>query len=184
MAKVFKEVSMSRFIRGSLGALAIAMAVFAVEGPVRAVSIIAQPPCVTIGAICLQFFDASGAIPVIRSFTFKMAVPGDALVNFQGTVHCENLGGSVVLVDLAGQIVQSATAVPVYTRPGGIRSAVVLPVATTLTFSQTMNYSVSRKISYGSAGNKAVFFNIARLRMDASSVCRVFTAAFNVITVP
>lgn len=175
-------------IRGYLAAIVLATAMLPVAKPAQAASIAAQGPCVLTDGLCMSFTDSSGEIPTVRGFAFDMPVAGSALVNFQGMVQCYNPVSTVSVIDLVGQIVTTAAAVPDPTAPGGIHSSNVLPpftnVPSATTYSLTTNFSTTRKLAYNTAGTKRVFFRIARARMDGGSKCRVFSAAFNVITVP
>lgn len=177
---------MTRFFR-VIGACLLGFALSPLlTAPANAVNAVAQGPCPYTSGRCL-FFSVSSPPPVIRSFVFNMPAAGKALVRFDGTMQCAVTSGvaNQDVIDLASQIVTAATAVPVYTGPGGNRHAMRLDqAADSFGPSAAVNLAASRLIPYASGGNKIVHFKITILRMDNGTFCNVLAAAFSVITFP
>jgi hypothetical protein len=153
-------------------------------GAAAAATIKSQEPCVTLGGFCI-FFDQDDPIPVVRSIRFDAPGPGVASVTLHGSMACSNLAepGNDRVIDLASQIVKSADAPPDPNGPGGLRHALVL-FSNTAGVTDSFNLASTRDFKIGKAGVQRYYFKIDRLRMDASTSCYVFNAAFSVLFVP
>lgn len=147
----------------------------------------AQNPCVPVVGgdhFCLTFTNAD-PIPVIRSFTFTAPSAGRALVTFHGALFCANFHTTnSSVVDLASQIVTSATAVPAYEGRGGLRHRIRFVPGTPVAKSDTFNLASTLAVSFAAAGPKTFHFKLASLRMDESTSCFVYNAAFTIVFTP
>jgi len=145
----------------------------------------AQPPCSHASGFCLKFRD-SDPLSVVRSYGFTLPAAGRAQVIFDGTMQCENqafsMGTNFGVVDLISQIVPTTTEAVSHTGSSGGR--VALRLESGGSFSTSLNLHSMRTIAYTSGGPKTVYFRLARLRMDAGTVCYVHSAAFSVTFVP
>lgn len=156
--------------------------------PVTAAGITAQGPCLYTNGYCAEFTEFSSSVPLIRSYSFSMPGAGKAMVRFDGTMQCSVSASldNMDVIDLTSQIVTNAADVPDYTKPGGGRYAFRInkPNAETWESSVPVNLASSRTLVFTSGGTKTVHFKLVRNRMDPYTRCRVFTAAFTVITLP
>jgi hypothetical protein len=171
-------------LRGVGLTTAILTCLVGLAGPASAAALIKkQAPCVIQAGFCTGF-SAGGVIPVIRSFSFNAPSAGTASVSFHGSMLCTSSSNKdPQVVDLASQIVTSSGAEPNPNGPGGLRHAVVLlPVVTGTT--DTVNLASTRVLAIGGAGPRTFHFKLSKLRMDPSTACIVYNAAFSVIFVP
>lgn len=156
--------------------------------PAIAAGVVAQGPCTYALDRCLLFFNDTSPIPVVRSFTFNMPGAGKVVVRFDGTMQCVvNLHtNDQDVIDLAGQIVTTAAALPNYKAAGGARYGmrINVPNADPYDSSIAVNLAASRTITYGSGGSKTVYYKLTQLRMDPATYCVVYSAAFTVMTFP
>lgn len=151
-------------------------------GVAAAAVIVKQAPCVTPDGYCVRFF-AGDPIPLIRSFTFNAPSAGTASVTFHGTMVCTHHDNAIAVVDLVGQIVGSAGAVPNASGPGGSRYSIVMVESIDGT-ADTFNLASTRVMPVGSAGPRTVYFKLRAVRMDVNTDCIVYNAAFSVIFIP
>ena len=177
---------MNRFLRvlGSLCTLALPL--IAAPGSARsAAKIFTQSPCTVSGGPCKSFYFGD-PIPVIRGFSFTLPSAGTAEVTFHGSAVCSSSESTDRVVDLASQIVTTPTAAVNANGPGGLRHALVLKdeVEHDFSSSDTFNLASTRVITYTSGGNKAVYFKMARSRMDARTACTIYNATFSVTFIP
>src|SRR5262245_56995066 len=165
--------------------LSVAICLIGLIGFCRFVSagiIESQEPCAGPDGYCLEF-SAGETIPVIRTLDFNAPSPGTAAVSFHGSAYCLKTGSlEDKIVDLVTQIVGSPTETPVPTGPGALRMAVVLKDASnhTLNTSDTLNLASTRVFAFATAGIQQFSFKIEPLKMDASTSCFVYNAAFTV----
>jgi hypothetical protein len=166
------------------GIAAVLLGLFLFMGPAEAApKIFTQGPCASGNLKCKTFF-AHSPIPVIRSFSFTAPRAGVAQVTFQGTLTCTNSTGVESIVDLAAQIVGSKTAVASANGAGGAHHGVVLPRVgpdATQTPTVEINLASTRTITYPTGGKKNLYFRITKLRMDPTTACDVYSAAFTVL---
>jgi hypothetical protein len=150
-----------------------------------AANIVSQPPCTSGSGYCLQF-QAGNPIPVIRSINFNAPSAGKAAVTFHGSMVCSNGSVTDKVVDFATQIVFRSTDTPVVDGPGGMRQAIVLKDSSDHTFNTTdsLNLASTRYVTFTAAGRRTFYFKIVPLRMDASTSCVVYNAAFTVLFLP
>jgi hypothetical protein len=154
------------------------------SGQADAATIKEAPVCKKGGDICL-LFGYSGAIPVVKSFTFNAPRAGTALVSFHGSMQCLNnsaTAGDTGVIDLTAQIVNDATP-PSYQEPGGLRITMRLPPGGTVDYSLPVNLGSSRVIAL-TAGAHTFSFKIVRNRMDFNTDCTVYNGNFTVVFVP
>lgn len=169
-------------------ACALAVASMPALSPAQTV-VRAQGPCTPVTGQSYCFvFDANDPVPVVRAFTYTVPGPGRAVVSFHGAMFCGggfNSAGEVI--DLVSQIVSNAGTVPSLTGPGALRHATRLASSNATGgygLSTTFNLASTRVFALPSAGTRTVYFKLDRLRMDASTDCTVYNAAFTVVFVP
>jgi hypothetical protein len=158
--------------------------------PARSAAVIsAQGPCtvsVDQAGSCLAFnYNFPPDIPIVRTYSFTAPSAGKAEVTLHGTLYCSAGGGIAAVVDLTSQIVTHSTDVPQVNGAGGLRQAMVFPAGPgSQNLSMTFNLASTRALTYSTGGKKTVYFKIARARMDPTTACFIYNAAFTVAFIP
>lgn len=149
--------------------------------------IAAQAPCATPDGWCKTFDGPNPTIPTIRTFSFNAPSRGKAAVTFHGSLYCQSFSfDNPKNIDLATQIVTTATAVPNAQGPGGLRFAQVMqPEPSKAGFpSDTFSLASTRIVPIAAAGRQTYYFRITPLLMDNETACYVYNAAFSVVFIP
>jgi hypothetical protein len=122
----------------------------------------------------------------VRKFTFSLPSAKTVLVMFHGSLVCAEGGLPIEdkVVDVATQI-RTDTLAADANGPGGLRHAVVLKdtLDNINRTTDTFNLGSIRAITFPSSGSKTVRLMLTRLRMDPTTSCLVYNAAFTV-TIP
>jgi hypothetical protein len=144
-----------------------------------------QAPCVSAPFNwCLQFaFDAP--LSTVREISFDAPGAGTAQVSFHGSMVCTSTAaaGESRVVDLVSQIVRQPDTVPAVDGPSGHRHAIVL-IGTTNGTADSFNLNSTRTFPINNAGLRHFYYNMQKLRMDASTSCVVYNAVFTVTFIP
>mgnify|MGYP000878045338 CR=1 FL=1 len=129
------------------------------------------------------YCDVAATLPVtVRSYSFKRARSGRALITFEASLVCDNLQATPATAQFFGQIATGASDPPNFQQPGGWRSTEQLPASDSMTVESTDNFSVSREISYGAGKRTTVYFNFDEnynLGLGCVWTRAAFTAVFS-----
>ena len=167
--------------RSQMGLLAgtLFCAALTLAGPSQAGNAFSQAACPLVNGTCLSF-NNTDPISLVRSFTFKMAKPGKAVVQFHGAIYCQLTGSAAATVDLESRITANDQELVFQSELGGNPVVMVLKQDTVV----PMNLASTRLISYNSAGRKTVAFKLKRNQMGAGTACHIKSAYFTVMTFP
>jgi hypothetical protein len=165
-------------------AFGCALMVLASVSAFAAVLIQSQAPCVSPPFNHCFFFQSTDPIPVITDIRFEAPGEGIASVSFHGTLVCSSTAaaGEPRVVDLVSQITSRPGNAAV-DGPSGLRHAMVL-LGTAAGTTDTFTLNSAREFQIDGAGKHRFFFNLLKLRMDASTSCIVYNAAFTITFVP
>jgi hypothetical protein len=84
--------------------------------------------------------------------------------------------------DFVTQISTESTLIPDYNAPSGGRWTAQLPPATTtISYSQVVNITSTRRIVFQTGGSKTVYFRYTVNRLDEGTSCSVWSAGFDVV---
>jgi hypothetical protein len=153
-----------------------------------AAMIVTQEPCAN--SPCVSFNeDDANPIPVIRSAGLNAPSAGTAMIRFHGSLNCFNEFLRPRVVDVVSQIVLNVADTPDPNGPGGLRHAINFargedPFFGGLNKANTFSLRSTRVVQIAGPGPHTFHFKIARLRMDSSTSCAVYNAAFSIVFVP
>lgn len=175
------------FLRSSFALAALCVAT--VPASAEPTKLTQQNQCSTTG-LCTSFTDTTALPVTVRSFTLNLPAPGRVQWTFTGSAQCFNDSADSTfasgVMDINTEITTSPAATPSVANPSGNRYAFRLPPTSSsgANYSQGVNFSSTRTVSYTSGGLKTVYFRIGKNRIDAGSACNVLTGAFSTVYAP
>lgn len=175
------------FLRSSFALATLCLA--AVPASAEPTQLLQQNQCSSTG-VCAILTSTTTFPVTVRAFTVNLPAAGRVQWTFTGSAQCYNDSTNSTfasgVTDINTEITTAPAATPSVANPSGNRFAFRLPPNSSsgANYSQGVNFSATRTVSYTSGGLKTAYFRIGKNRIDAGSGCNVLTGAFSTVYAP